>query len=29
MIRKMAKKGIEEQTKEQKMLREWIAKHGS
>lgn len=27
-IREMAQKGIDEQTKEQKMLKEWIAKHG-
>ena len=29
MIRKMAEKGIKEQTKEQAMLKEWIGKHGS
>jgi uncharacterized protein (DUF305 family) len=28
MIRKMAEKGIKEQTKEQGMLKEWIGKHG-
>lgn len=27
-IRKMAEKGIDEQKKEQKMLREWLSKHG-
>ena len=28
MIREMAEKGIKEQSKEQAMLKEWIAKHG-
>ena len=28
MIRKMAQKGIDEQKKEQKMLKEWLSKHG-
>lgn len=27
MIRKMAEKGIDEQKKEQKMLKEWLSKH--
>lgn len=27
-IRKMAEKGINDQRKEQKMLREWLSKHG-
>lgn len=29
MIPEMAKQGIEDQTKEKKMLEEWISKHGS
>jgi uncharacterized protein (DUF305 family) len=28
MIRKMAQKGMDEQRKEQKMLKEWLSKHG-
>ena len=28
MIRKMAQKGIDEQKAEQKMLKEWLSKHG-
>ncbi len=28
MIREMAEKGIKDQTKEKKMLEEWISKHG-
>ena len=28
MIRKMAQKGIDEQKEEQKMLKEWLSKHG-
>jgi hypothetical protein len=27
--REMAEKGIKDQTKEKKMLEEWISKHGS
>lgn len=28
MIRKMAEKGMDEQKKDQKMLKEWLSKHG-